>query len=118
MMYCRVHTDKKAKRKKGSLLPAILPPDTKEAQVFEEKMSKIKIHKDALELHGFDLNIMEQYPHRMRDGDIPTFLLKDFGVKDDETIDGKMMFKQYPEIQSKIESEFKYKNLFKTDDYI
>ena len=107
-MYCRVHTDKKAKRKKGSLLPAILPPDTKEAQKYEEKMSKIKIHKDALELQGFDLDIMESYPYKLRDGDIPCFLLTD-NVK---------MFDQYPEIQKRIELEFKHKNLFPTDDYI
>ena len=51
---------------------------------------------------------MESYPYKLRDGDIPCFLLTD-NVK---------MFDQYPEIQKRIELEFKHKNLFPTDDYI
>jgi hypothetical protein len=40
-------------------------------------MRSIKLHKDAIDLHGFDIEILKTYPYGTRDGDMPTFLLKD-----------------------------------------
>ena len=67
---------KTKKPKKGSQEYDPLPPDTREARAYEDRLRSIKIHKDALELHGFDLHVLESYPHKTRDGDVPTFLLK------------------------------------------
>ena len=66
---------KKPKKATGMYEP--LPPDTREARAYEDRVRSIKIHKDALELHGFDLEVLESYPHKTREGDVPTFLLKD-----------------------------------------
>ena len=98
----------KKTKKKQKLLESQLPPDTKEARAHEEKIRSIKIHKDALDMHGFDMQILESYPHRVRDGDVPTFLLKD----------QKKKFEGFAELHEKISEEFKDKSLFPTDDHI
>ena len=63
------------KRKKNKYQPE-LPPDTKEARAHEDKMQSIKIHKDAIDLQGFDIELLKDYPKNHTEGDIPSFLLK------------------------------------------
>ena len=60
-----------------------LPPDTKEARAYEDRVRSIQIHKHELELHAFDLEILETYPFKAREGDVPAFLLRDQKAKFD-----------------------------------
>ena len=118
IMYCRV-TQKKIqnqKKKKGQLQPAPLPPDTKEAAEHLAKIQKIKIHKNALELQGFDLEVLEAYPHNIAQGDVPCFLLKN---PEKENSKEKMYkwFEMYDSIHEEINYEMEHKKLLKTPDY-
>ena len=39
-------------------------------------MQSIKIHKDAIDLQGFDIELLKDYPKNHAEGDIPSFLIK------------------------------------------
>ena len=39
-------------------------------------MQSIKIHKDAIDLQGFDIELLKDYPKNHSEGDIPSFLIK------------------------------------------
>lgn len=95
------------KRRRKSGFKQQLPPDTKEARAYEDKMQSIKIHKDALTIHGFDMELLTGYPSNHKEGDIPTFL-----ISNDKKLGG------IPEIQQAISEEFTNRILLPTDDHI
>jgi len=57
-------------------------PDSKEERQYEERVKTLRIHKDAINLHGFDMELLKNYPHKLAAGDVPVFLLKPSDDKD------------------------------------
>jgi hypothetical protein len=70
-------------------------------------MQSIKIHKDAIDLQGFDIELLKDFPKNHSEGDIPSFL-----IKNDKRLAG------YYEIQKTIKEEFDSKILLPTNDHI
>ena len=81
---------------------------SKKAWEHHKKMESIKLQQDALELHGFDVEILAEYPHKLRAGDVPLFLLEDQIKK----ING------YEDIQKRIQEEFDKPHLLPTKDHV
>ena len=96
-------------------------------------MRSIKLHKDAIDLHGFDIEILKTYPYKTREGDIPTFLLKDtqnegFGFMGNiSTNTGKASLAKGKQNKFKVcleklhkvlDEEFRDKSLVPTEDHI
>ena len=52
-------------------------PDSKEEYAYKNRVEKIQVHHEAVELHGFDLEMMMTYPYNCQPKDIPVHLLKD-----------------------------------------
>jgi hypothetical protein len=73
-------------------------------------MQKIKIHKNAMELQGFDLEVLEAYPHNMSQGDIPNWLLRNS--------EKHKMFEMYPTIYEEISYELKHRRLLPSTDHL
>jgi len=71
-------------------------------------MEKLKLHQDAPDLHGFDMELLIEYPHEVRPGDVPVFLLKD----------QKKKMAGYPDLWKKLQAEFDQPYLLPTRDHI
>lgn len=102
---------KEAKKKKAG--PSQTPADaqkysSKKAWEHHKKMKRIRLHQEAAELHGFDVGLLVDYPHRVREGDIPVFLLQD----------QKKKMNSFEDIQKKIQRECDKPYLLPTKDHV
>lgn len=59
----------------------ILPAESREERDKLDRLKKVKIHRDALSLHGFNMEILKTYPLNGKNVDVPTFLLRDMTKK-------------------------------------
>ena len=80
--------EREAKLKRSKIGKAKINPDTKEGRKFVQKMQSLKVHKEALNLNGFDLESLKIYPLKAEHITVPEFLLKSI---DEEGSDTAMM---------------------------
>jgi len=50
-------------------------PDTKEGRKYNLRIKTLKIHKEALSLSGFDLEVLKLYPSNLGKTTIPIFVM-------------------------------------------
>jgi hypothetical protein len=93
----------------ASSMDMIPQPQTRK-QKKEMKAVPEKIVKESLDLHGFNMDILRAYPHMLKDGECPTYLM-DKKLEEDITKIDKM-------ISFRIKQEFKNKELFPSIKHI
>jgi hypothetical protein len=53
----------------------MIPQPISKDQKKVAKKRKEKITKESLDIHGFNMEMFRAYPHMLKDGDIPVYLL-------------------------------------------
>jgi hypothetical protein len=86
----------------GDMIP--MPQNRKQKQ--EMKAKPQKIVKESLVLHGFNMEMFRAYPHLLKDGDVPCFLL-------DLKLEAQIKNIK-PMVSVRLAKEFKEKVLFPT----
>jgi hypothetical protein len=86
----------------------ILPAESRAERDKLERLQKVRIHRDALSLHGFNMDVLKAYPHNVDNIDVPTFVLRDMTSKLDV----------FDEIHAHLTEEFKEKTYFPTEDHL
>ena len=90
----------------GDMIPQ---PANREAKKIQKKR-KEKIVKESLDMHGFNMEMFRAYPHMLKDGEVPTYLLAEHLGDDLENIEKKVV--------PKIKREFKDKIMFPTLEHV
>ena len=86
----------------------ILPAESREERDKFDRLQKVRIHRDALSLHGFNMDILKTYPLHGESIDVPTFLLRDMTKK----------LGALEDIHANLTEEFKAKTYFPTADHL
>tara|TARA_B110000285_G_scaffold223688_1_gene279530 strand:- start:1157 stop:1954 length:798 start_codon:yes stop_codon:yes gene_type:complete len=86
----------------------ILPAESREERDKFERLQKVRIHRDALSLHGFNMEILKTYPLNGENVDVPTFLLRDMTKK----------LGALEDIHANLTEEFKEKTYFPSADHL
>jgi hypothetical protein len=86
----------------------ILPAESRAERDKLEQLQKIKIHRDALLLHGFNMDILKTYPYNLEHVEVPIFVMRDMIKKLDAL----------SEIQNYLTEEFRDKTYFPTADHL
>jgi hypothetical protein len=84
-------------------------PANREAKK-KQKNRKEKIVKESLDFHGFNMEMFRAYPHMLKDGDIPNFLLAENLNEDLKKIETKVM--------PRLKKEFKEKVMFPSLEHV
>lgn len=53
----------------------IILAETKEEGIKEEKLQSINIHRNALKLHGYNMDVLQTYPFNLESDEVPAFVL-------------------------------------------
>ena len=54
----------------------MIPMPTNRKEKKEAKGKKLKVSKESLYMHGFDMDMLRMYPHGIQEGDFPALILR------------------------------------------
>lgn len=110
-------------RKKNKM--DVILAETKAERTEQERLQSIQIHRNALTLHGYNMEVLQTYPHNLESDEVPTFVLSAAETGKDTKSTNKRPLRSkvdalasFEEIQANLLEEFKEKTYFPTPDHL